>query len=365
MTMRDATIAEAVPDPGMNPALADGPTVGGSGANPAPAGGRSRRRAGSRTWAAGRRRTGRRRRAAVAGGAEDTTASGLALETQLQRLTPITLDEINAQARLMTRVDRKYFLPRGLFIDLLAATRDDFRVLEIDGKHRFEYRTAYFDTPDFRFYRDHVQERRHRFKVRTRTYVDTGTCHLEVKSKGYRGQTVKERIAHPLDSPLTLTDGDREFIDSVLGGPPARAGGRGSGGVDSGNRTSGGRDSDGRGPGGHDFDGCGPSIRPRPRAADLAPVVETVYDRITLCHADQRLTCDLDIRAISGDEQHVGPSDVLVETKSPGGGGIWDGLLKQVGIRPHKVSKYCVSAALLNPQLPSNPWEQTIRRYFR
>ena len=61
----------------------------------------------------------------------------------------------------------------------------------------------------------------------------------------------------------------------------------------------------------------------------------------------------------------MGPSDVLVETKSPGGGGIWDGLLKQVGIRPHKVSKYCVSAALLNPQLPSNPWEQTIRRYFR
>jgi hypothetical protein len=344
--MRDATIAEAAPDPGMNPALADGPTGAGAGTNPDLAGGQS-----------------------AGGGAEDTTASGLALETQLQRLTPISLDEINAQARLMTRVDRKYFLPRGLFIDLLAATRDDFQVLEIDGKHRFEYRTAYFDTPDFRFYRDHVQERRHRFKVRTRTYVDTGTCHLEVKSKGYRGQTVKERIAHPLDSPLTLTDGDREFIDSVLGGPPARAGGRGyggraSGGRASGDRASGGRDCDGRGSGGHDF-GCSPSIRVRPQAADLAPVVETVYDRITLCHADQRLTCDLDIRAISGDEQHVGPSDVLVETKSPGGGGIWDGLLKQVGIRPHKVSKYCVSAALHNPQLPSNPWEQTIRRYFR
>src|SRR5699024_6896972 len=215
--MRDATIAEAVPDPGMNPVLTGGPAVDGSGANPAPAGGpavvggpavaRGRPGADGQAVADG---------PAVADGAEDTTASGLALETQLQRLTPITLDEINAQARLMTRVDRKYFLPRGLFIDLLAATREDFRVLEIDGKHRFEYRTAYFDTPDFRFYRDHVQERRHRFKVRTRTYVDTGTCHLEVKSKGYRGQTVKERIAHPLDSPLTLTDGDREFIDSVL-----------------------------------------------------------------------------------------------------------------------------------------------------
>src|SRR5699024_5190409 len=231
MTMRDATIAEAVPDPGLNPALAGGPTV---------VGGQS---------AGGRQ--------AVAAGAADTTASGLALETQLQLLTPISLDEINAQARLMTRVDRKYFLPRGLFIDLLAATRDDLRVLEIDGKHRFEYRTAYFDTPDFRFYRDHVQERRHRFKVRTRTYVDTGTCHLEVKSKGYRGQTVKERIAHPLDSPLTLTDGDREFIDSVLGGPPARTGGRGYGGRASGGRASSGVASGDRASGGRDYEGRG------------------------------------------------------------------------------------------------------------
>src|SRR5699024_9140949 len=142
MTMRDATIAEAVPAPGMNHALTGGPPVDGSGANPALAGGQPIVGAGTNPASAGGQ--------AVADGAEDTTASGLALETQLQRLTPITLDEINAQARLMTRVDRKYFLPRGLSIDLLAATREDFRVLEIDGKHRFEYRTAYFDTPDFR-----------------------------------------------------------------------------------------------------------------------------------------------------------------------------------------------------------------------
>src|SRR5699024_12308471 len=100
-------------------------------------------------------------------------------------------------------------------------------------------------------------------------------------------------------------------------------------------------------------------------ASASAPVCEPVDDCCTHVLADQRHTCDINIRAISGDEQRVGPSDVLVETKSPGGGGIWDGLLKQVGVRPHKVSKYCVSAALLNPQLPSNPWEQTIRRYFR
>jgi hypothetical protein len=28
------------------------------------------------------------------------------------------------------------------------------------------------------------------------------------------------------------------------------------------------------------------------------------------------------------------------------------------------VSKYCVAVAALHPELPSNPWRQTLRRYF-
>src|SRR5699024_10563569 len=147
MTMRDATIAEAVPAPGMNPALTGGPAGAGAATNPDLAGGQPIVGAGTNPASAGGPAVAD---GPVADGAEDTTASGLALEPQLQRLTRLSLDGIHAQTRLMTRVDRKSFLPRGLFIDLLAAAREDFRVLEIDGKHRFEYRTAYFDTPDFR-----------------------------------------------------------------------------------------------------------------------------------------------------------------------------------------------------------------------
>lgn len=247
------------------------------------------------------------------------------IDAQLDQLAPITLDEINTEARLMTRVDRKYFLPRELFSDLIDATSDDFRVLTIEEKRRFMYRTVYFDSPEFRFFRDHVQRRRHRFKVRTRTYVDTGTCHLEVKSKGYRGQTVKQRIDHPIEDPWNLTEAGTEFIDSIVAEAPGRV----------------------------------------PPSEQLQPVLETIYDRITLCHDGQRLTCDLDIRAVNGDDSHVGPQDVLVETKSEGGGGRWDQLLKAAGIRPHQVSKYCVAAALLYPELPSNPWARTIDHYFR
>ena len=40
------------------------------------------------------------------------------------------------------------------------------------------------------------------------------------------------------------------------------------------------------------------------------------------------------------------------------------GILRELGVRPASVSKYCVGVAALHPELPSNPWHQTLRRYF-
>lgn len=234
----------------------------------------------------------------------------------LARLEPISLAELNAQAELMTRVDRKYFVPRTLLSSLLSQVEDEFRVLQIGSERVFEYRTVYFDTPDFMFFRQHAQGRRHRFKVRTRTYSNSGDCRLEVKSKGYRGQTVKERITH--ENPHELDQESHDFITSITG-----------------------EDS-----------------------ALLRPVLETVYHRVTLCHDDQRVTCDLNLECRAGDAKHYGPNDVLVETKSSGARGPIDRLLHSSGVRPHSVSKYCVSASLLYPELPSNAWRRTMSRYF-
>jgi hypothetical protein len=56
---------------------------------------------------------------------------------------------------------------------------------------------------------------------------------------------------------------------------------------------------------------------------------------------------------------------VLVESKSSGhGGSAVDRFLRELGVRPASVSKYCVGIAALHPDLPSNPWHQTLRRYF-
>ena len=55
---------------------------------------------------------------------------------------------------------------------------------------------------------------------------------------------------------------------------------------------------------------------------------------------------------------------MLVESKSSARGSAADRILRELGVRPASVSKYCVGVAALHPELPSNPWHQTLRRYF-
>src|SRR5690606_20388066 len=113
-----------------------------------------------------------------------------ALNGVLDSVPSVSLGEIETSAALMSRVDRKYLVPRVLLAQILQPL-DALAIPHCDRLHHFRYRTVYLDSLDFDFYRQHVQQRRHRFKVRTRTYCDSGACLLEVKSKGLRGRTVK------------------------------------------------------------------------------------------------------------------------------------------------------------------------------
>jgi glucan phosphorylase len=64
-------------------------------------------------------------------------------------------------------------------------------------------------------------------------------------------------------------------------------------------------------------------------------------------------------------EVHDTGTHVLVESKSGGhGGSAADRLLREMGVRPASVSKYAIGVAALHPEVPSNPWHQTLRRYF-
>ena len=252
----------------------------------------------------------------------------------IEALAPISLAELTQTSALMSRVDRKYFVPRAVVADLVAQNAGRARVLEMDGLRTFTYETVYFDHPNFDFYRAHAQGKRHRFKVRVRTYCESGLRMLEVKSKGFRGRTLKERIELPATATATAT---------ATAAAAART-------------------------------GHGPHFSPLEQqfvnriigsdSGALEPVLTTVYRRTTLALEDQRVTLDMAMRFQQGDQVFLGPDDVLVETKSLARASSFDAALKTRGIRPAIVSKYQVAASLIYPQLPSNKWNRTLRQYF-
>lgn len=238
-------------------------------------------------------------------------------------LAPISLAEVLAAAELQSRVDRKYLVTPAAFAELTRRFRGDLQVLEIEGRRDFRYESVYFDTPDLRAYHLAATGRRSKFKVRTRTYVDSEDCMLEVKTEGGRGETVKERTSYPLEHRDRLDPAGLEFVGQRLGR----------------------------------FVGV----------ADLVPVLRTDYSRMTLVDssAGTRVTCDAGLVCTApGGAVATLDNYVLVEVKSPGGTTAVDRALWSMGTRPESISKYCVGLAVVHPRLPANRWNRTLRRYF-
>ncbi|MDD4514851.1 polyphosphate polymerase domain-containing protein [Massilibacteroides sp.] len=96
--------------------------------------------------------------------------------------------------RLMRRTDKKFIFPRDYLLQMFSSLSQDYFIQEIKNKNIFEYNTIYFDTPDYKMYRAHQNGKLNRIKVRTREYVDSKLCFLEVKKKSNKGVTQKTRI---------------------------------------------------------------------------------------------------------------------------------------------------------------------------
>jgi hypothetical protein len=241
-------------------------------------------------------------------------------------LPGIDLPTLDAGAALLTRVDRKYVVPVATFERLVHALDDSWTALEIDDRRLFGYSSVYFDTDDFVTYRAHLQGRRRRYKVRVRRYIDSDDCMLEVKRKGMRGVTVKERRAHPIWQQAELGVDGQAFVDGCLTahGDPGLSGA-------------------------------------------MHPVVVTGNRRATLAclSGHSRLTIDSDLACGWGDSHAALRSGMVVlESKVEGHGSQVDRLLRAFGVRPVLISKYCVGVAALGLDLPSNPWRRTMRSYF-
>jgi hypothetical protein len=114
-------------------------------------------------------------------------------EIMLNDFRRISLEEMTG-IRLMKRMDRKYVFRSALLGEFLSMVQNDYYVQETGFRTVFNYDTVYYDTSDYCMYTAHQNGKLNRLKVRTREYVDSNLCFLEVKKKNNKGRTNKRRI---------------------------------------------------------------------------------------------------------------------------------------------------------------------------
>jgi hypothetical protein len=115
---------------------------------------------------------------------------------QLKTFEPVTLKQLDS-VKLQNRIDTKYIMSKAQLVELLKGIKEDQYVLEIEGNRLFTYRTVYFDTEDFQFYKDHHNGCVNRVKVRSREYIESKLCFYEIKRKLFGTRTDKQRKAIP------------------------------------------------------------------------------------------------------------------------------------------------------------------------
>ena len=305
-----------------------------------------------------------------------TTAATDVLETSLADLPAVHLDELTDQAALQRRVDRKYVLPVGACLPLLEELGGrGAHVLEIDDRRTFGYDSVYLDTADLTCYLQAAHRRPRRFKVRTRTYVDSGQCWLEVKTRDRRGWTVKHRTAYDVRDRALLTAEGRLFVEQVLTATGL--------GLDAGTTLDAALRSVYRRSTLHlpqtssrvtldttlTFRGRGSTSPRRGTAAASGAVTqrsvrpEAVPQEAVPLEAVPLEAVPLEAVTL---EAVTLPGYAVVETKTDGRPCAADRLLWAVGYRPVRISKYGTGLAALDPDLPATPWRRVLgRELFR
>jgi hypothetical protein len=241
----------------------------------------------------------------------------------------VSLAELNARASLLDRLENKYVVSAAGFADAMRALRDDFDVLAIDGETTFSYETIYYDTESLLAYRQHAQGKRRRFKIRCRRYVDSNLYFFEVKLKGSRGRTIKQRMLYDgtRHGQATLDDAATAFVRRCV------------------------------------EDTYGEEF-----AEHLSAQLTMRYRRLTLVGrgGPERLTVDFGLEFVGsgGAEAWAPPETLVVEVKSRNGRGVGDSVLRSSGARGGTCSKYCVGLNLVRPNMRYNVFKQLLSTHF-
>jgi hypothetical protein len=251
-------------------------------------------------------------------------AASLPWQQLLGEFETVGLDKV-AAAATNDRIDTKFVLRDSELLKLLDSLADDYRVLDIDGKRFTTYRTQYFDTESFSLFRRHHAGGSNRYKVRTRTYLNTGISFVEIKRKTQRGTTTKLRLE--IDQFQTRLQSDASaFIDS----------------------------------------NCPIS------SADLLPSLRNNFDRIHLVSGKnaERLTIDLNIEVEAGSGPIRLPGIAVAEFKQQrkDRNRRDAGFLKEmraINVRPTGFSKYCMCLLLTHSGIKHNLFKPQLKRLNR
>jgi len=230
----------------------------------------------------------------------------------LQAFDSTTLEEMDS-VKLLNRTDTKFVIPKNVFIEILPNLSKYYNVLEINNKRIANYKTLYFDTEEFKFYLNHHNGWPNRFKVRMRKYVDSDLCFLEIKNKK-KGRTLKKRIVID-DFEEELSSKSIKFIEKVI-----------------------------------------------PKDIKLTKKLWNSFSRITLVNKTdtERLTLDIGL-GFQWENQDLTLDNVIigeVKQEKANRNSPFMKYLKDHGIRQMRVSKYCVGAKLLYPELKNNRFKE-------
>ena len=232
-----------------------------------------------------------------------------AINNILYSFEPISLNQMD-EVKLMNRADTKFVFEYSLLNKVMKEIKAHYYVLDIDGIRLNAYRCLYFDTEDFKFYFEHHNGKKNRSKVRYREYMDSGLCFLEIKKKNNKGKTIKERIK-VVKIPDSLTEEDNRFVRQIMG-----------------------------------------------RDDVLLPKHWNKFSRITLVnkHIKERLTIDLGITFEAEERQSQLDDIVIAEVKQEkvNYASTFMRVIKKQGVRPFRISKYCMATASLFPLLKNN-----------
>ncbi|MBN1416417.1 MAG: polyphosphate polymerase domain-containing protein [Bacteroidales bacterium] len=240
------------------------------------------------------------------------------IKQSVQHFKSISLEEMDKVA-LMNRVDRKFILSFTDLVKLMPSLQANYRILTINDRNVFTYKTDYFDTPGLAMFTEHHNGKLNRFKIRHREYIESKLEFLEIKFKNNKGKTLKKRV----ESRHINTEPAHQLIK--------------------------------------EHTPYNPSVLDRK--------VTTLFNRLTLVDNSltSRITIDFNLKFV-GEEQNIQLENlVIIEIKQEKQGtnsNIYY-LLKEKSIRPCSVSKYCLGLTMMNNLPKSNIFKDTVRKINR